>query len=127
VLAFNICLGIAVDDTVQFLNRYRRELAVDHDRQAAIRRTFRAVAPVMVTTTILMLAGFGAGLACSIPTIQAFSAFSCLALVFALLSEAVILPALLFCLADFSQPALPPWMPLEHVTPQSAALQKSQV
>src|SRR6185369_11888855 len=55
VLAFNICLGIAVDDTVHFLSRFKRELAATGDRHLAVRRSFRAVGPVMVTQTILMI------------------------------------------------------------------------
>jgi predicted RND superfamily exporter protein len=98
VLAFNICLGIAVDDTVHFLSRFKRELAATGDRQRAVRNSFRAVGPVMVTQTILMISGFGAGLFCTIPTIRAFSACSCIALLLALASEMLIMPALLLCL-----------------------------
>jgi len=97
VLAFNICLGIAVDDTVHFLSRYKSELAATGDRCSAVRNSFRAVAPVMVTQTILMITGFGAGMFCSIPTIRAFSACSCAALLLALASELLIAPALLLC------------------------------
>jgi predicted RND superfamily exporter protein len=98
VLAFNICLGIAVDDTVHFLSRFQRELAATGDRQLAVRNSFRAVGPVMVTQTVLMISGFGAGLFCTIPTIRAFSACSCTALLLALASEMLIMPALLICL-----------------------------
>jgi len=98
VLAFNICLGIAVDDTVHFLSRFRRELAASGDRHVAVRKSFNAVGPVMVTQTILMISGFGAGMFCSIPTIRAFSACSCAALLLALASEMLIMPALLLCL-----------------------------
>jgi uncharacterized protein len=104
VLAFNICLGIAVDDTVHFLSRYQRELAATGDRLLAVRNSFQAVAPVMFTQTILMISGFGAGMFCGIPTIRAFSACSCTALVFALVSEVLIMPSLLFCLA---------WLPVK--------------
>jgi predicted RND superfamily exporter protein len=103
VLALNICLGIAVDDTVHFLSRYGHELALDGNRREALFRAFRVVAPVMVTSTVLMLTGFGAGLFCSIPTVRAFSLCACTALVFALASEAVVLPAILFCLAGMTE------------------------
>ena len=99
VLALNICLGIAVDDTVHFLSRYRQELRLDGDRRGALKRSFRVVAPVMAATTLLMLTGFGAGLFCSIPTVRDFSLCACTALVLALLSEAVILPTALLCVA----------------------------
>lgn len=113
VLAFNICLGIAVDDTVHFLSRYQRELSASGDREAAIRSSYRAVGPVMVTQTILMLCGFGAGLFCTIPTIRAFSGCACVALLLALLSESLILPPLLFCLA---------WFPGKRATSQAMNL-----
>jgi len=99
VLALNICLGIAVDDTVHFLSRYRRELELDGDRHAAVRRSFRAVAPAMGAATLLMLTGFGAGIFCSIPTVRDFSLCACTALILALASEAVVMPTALVCVA----------------------------
>jgi predicted RND superfamily exporter protein len=121
VLAFNICLGIAVDDTIHFLSRYRRELAAVGDRREAIRRSFAAVAPVMVTTTILMLTGFGAALFCTIPTIRAFGTCSCLALVLALASEAVILPTLLLCWASVAERFAPNSATVKAPAPNVAA------
>ncbi len=118
VLAFNICLGIAVDDTVHFLTRFQRELATTGNQQLAVRNSFRAVAPVMVTQTVLMISGFGAGLFCSIPTIRAFSACSCIALLLALFSEMLIVPSLLLCLP---QPLAAEPPPGDRETPQPDA------
>ncbi|MGD9648656.1 MAG: RND family transporter, partial [Pirellulales bacterium] len=67
VMVFSICLGIAVDDTIHFLNRFRRELAVDGDVRAAIRRAFLAVGAAVFTTTLVLLVGFGSVLTSSMP------------------------------------------------------------
>ena len=42
VLALNICLGIAVDDTVHFLSRYRDDVRKTGNRIEAVRLSFRS-------------------------------------------------------------------------------------
>ncbi len=99
VLSLSICLGVAVDDTIHFLSRFRRELALDGDYRGAIERSYRVMAPVMATSTLVMLSGFGAGLFCSIPTVRDFSTCACTALILALASELVVMPTMLLSLA----------------------------
>ncbi|HEY6563322.1 MAG TPA: MMPL family transporter, partial [Pirellulaceae bacterium] len=96
-LAFNICLGIAVDDTVHFFSRFRQELARTMDRGEALRCSFRDVAPAIVIQSVIMLSGFGTGLTSGIPTVRAFSACACGAILFALASELVLAPIMLAC------------------------------
>ncbi|MGV3485770.1 MAG: efflux RND transporter permease subunit [Planctomycetaceae bacterium] len=58
VLAFTVCLGIAVDDTIHFLSRYRDEVARQPDHKTAIEHAAIGVGAAMVMTTIVLLAGF---------------------------------------------------------------------
>jgi len=93
VLAFSVCLGIAADDTIHFLARYRRERSLASN-DVAVRRTLEAIAPVLMVTTLLMLVGFGAAFWGSMLTVQAFALFSCAAMIFALVGDLFALPAL---------------------------------
>ncbi len=97
VLTFSLCLGIAVDDTIHFLARYRRELRVDGDRRAAVHRSMLAVGAALVTTTVVLVGGFSAVLISDMPPLRSFGQLACTALIAALVGDIVILPALLLC------------------------------
>lgn len=97
VIVFSIALGIAVDDTIHFLVRFRRELAVDGNVKDAVRRTFLAVGAAMVTTTAVLVGGFGPMMFSSLPAVRVFAELSCVAIVSALAGDLIILPALLAC------------------------------
>jgi len=60
VCAFTVCLGIAVDDTIHFLTRYKEELTKTDDQQLAIRKAFIGVGTALVMTTIVLVVGFAA-------------------------------------------------------------------
>ena len=94
VIVFTICLGIAVDDTIHFLNRFQRELAEDGDVPAAARRAFLAVGRALVMTTLILLAGFGSVMLSEMPSSRLFAWLSCTAIASALIGDLVILPAM---------------------------------
>ena len=59
VIVFGMTLGIIVDDTVHFMSKFlraRRELG--YDARAAIIYAFETVGKALVTTTLVLLAGF---------------------------------------------------------------------
>ena len=95
VLAFAICLGIAVDDTIHLLARFRSVHRTESDVRCAIRTCLSDVGPAILTTTLLMLVGFGVCVLSESPTIRTFGFYSCVSLVWALLGDLFILPALL--------------------------------
>ncbi len=99
VVVFSICLGIAVDDTIHFVNRFQRELRVDGDVRAAVLRSYRAVGSAMIVTSLVLLVGFAGLQTSSMPTTRLFSSLSCLTIGAALLGDLLILPALLVCFA----------------------------
>lgn len=94
VIVFSICLGIAVDDTIHFLSRIKRELHHKPDLPRAIRRAFIAVGAALVTTTIVLVSGFGATLSSDLPSSVLFGWLSCVGISSALVGDLVILPAL---------------------------------
>lgn len=104
VIVFSICLGIAVDDTIHFINRFQREMEVDGDVRAAIRRSFVAVGTALVTTTIVLLTGFGSVVTSTMPTTRLFGWLACVAIGSALIGDLVILPAMLTCFMRSKKP-----------------------
>ena len=89
-------LGIIVDDTVHFLTKYlraRREQGLD--QPAAIRYAFKTVGVAIVSTTLILSAGF-AVLAASTFRINAeMGLLTALAIVVALIVDFLLLPVLL--------------------------------
>ncbi len=95
VCAFVVCLGIAVDDTIHFLSRFRQELAVDGDAPRAIRRAMVGVGSALVMTTIILVTGFGTMLFSDLPGHRTFAAMACATISTALVCDLVALPAIL--------------------------------
>ncbi len=95
VLVFTICLGLAVDDTVHFIHAFRRRRAGGDGPEAAVGAALEDVGGVLVVTTGILLAGFGALALSSTPTVVTMGLLSCLALATALVVDLTLLPALL--------------------------------
>lgn len=95
VIVFSICLGIAVDDTIHVINRFQRELTVDGDVPAAIKRTFMAVGSALATTTVVLVVGFVSVAMSEMPPSQIFAKLGSIAIFSALLGDLIILPAML--------------------------------
>ncbi|MCA9065045.1 MAG: MMPL family transporter [Planctomycetaceae bacterium] len=95
VLAFTVCLGIAVDDTIHFLTRYTEEIAAGHDRDTAIRRAFSGVGVALVMTTTVLVAGFASVSFSDSRDHYIFATMGALTILTALLGDLIFLPALL--------------------------------
>lgn len=95
VCSFTICLGIAVDDTIHFLTRFQRERKRTDDLELAIHRSVRGVGAALVTTTIVLVVGFGVVLTSEIPVNRLFAGMGCTTIAAALLGDLVLLPAML--------------------------------
>ncbi|MGZ0164613.1 MAG: efflux RND transporter permease subunit [Planctomycetales bacterium] len=93
--SFAICLGIAVDDTIHFLMRFRHEREQGHDVETSIRRTFVTVGSALVMTTVVMVAGIGSVMTSELQTHFLFASMACATIGSALLGDLIILPALL--------------------------------
>jgi len=95
VLVFTICLGIAVDDTIHFMTRFRSEFRECGDAHEAVKRSFRAVGKALVITTIIFMFCFGCCVISTIPMIKNFAYLACIGFAAALIGDLIILPALL--------------------------------
>ncbi len=95
VLAFTVCLGIAVDDTIHFLSRYQSEKAAGHERSLAIRRSALGGGAAMVMTTVVLLAGFSTVLLSDSREHHIFALMGGSTIGMAIIGDLVFLPALL--------------------------------
>jgi predicted RND superfamily exporter protein len=101
VCAFTVCLGIAVDDTIHFLTRYKEELTRGGDISAAIRRAFIGVGTALVMTTIVLIIGFATALLSDARDHRIFATMGMLTIGGALFADLFFLPALL---VQFAKP-----------------------
>ena len=98
VVSFAVALGLAVDDTIHFLARYREELSLGASTREAVRATFAGAGPALVYTTALLMAGFSVLAFSSLTPTWHFGVLAVSTLLAALLADLVVLPALLHLL-----------------------------
>jgi len=97
VCSFTVCLGIAVDDSIHFLSRYQDERREGKSPVDAVRATFIGVGTALITTTVVLIAGFGTVLTSDLPGHRTFASMACWTIGAALLGDLIFLPALLLC------------------------------
>jgi predicted RND superfamily exporter protein len=99
MLVFGIALGIAVDNAIHFLARYRLELKLSgHDLKASVDRATREVSVGIIYTSVVLLAGFCMFALSRFGGIQAMGVLTSLTLLVAMLTNLLVLPALLLSL-----------------------------
>lgn len=90
-----MALGIAIDDTVHYVVRYRAERFLGAGPQAAAKLTTRLVGrPIAITSAVLSL-GFLMVTLSEFATLREFGLLSALTMVICLVADLVLLPALL--------------------------------
>ena len=94
-IVFAVGLGIAVDDTIHFLARFREELAAGADVAAAVKTTLAASGRAIVLTSLLILAGLSALLFSEFVPTRRFAELVCVTLAAALIGDLALLPAAL--------------------------------
>ena len=95
VCAFTICLGIAVDDSIHFLTRYREEQRKGLSENEAIRRAFTGVGTALIMTTTILVAGFATVLFSGLRDHRIFAGMGGLTIAAALFGDMIFLPAML--------------------------------
>ena len=96
ILVFSIAFGISVDDTIHFLAKYRQELTATSGN--VIKATFAALRETglsMFYTSTVLFCGFAVFLISSFGGTKALGGLISATLLFAMLSNLVLLPALL--------------------------------
>ena len=99
-MTFAVALGIAVDDSLHFLLRYRKELKNGQNRVNAIKSTIMNTGSALLITTSVLVAGFSVLLLSAfLPTYQ-FGLLSAAMIGTALLCDLTLLPALCLVLPN---------------------------
>jgi len=95
VIVFNVCLGLAVDDTVHVLSALARNRREGLSIATAVRRAVAETGNAVVIGGVVLMVGFAAVTASSVPSLAGFGMLACAAVAAATLAELVFLPALL--------------------------------
>lgn len=95
VIIFSVTFGIAVDDTIHFLARFRAERMSGRPYQEALERTFRQTGAAIVTTSLVLSAGFAVLCASAFGGVANLGLLLCVGIIVALLCDLFMLPALL--------------------------------
>ncbi len=111
VIVFAISLGIAVDDTIHFLSRFREELRqkpADESQDImtnALRRTFAGSGQAILMTTILIICGLSVLMLSDFVPTRRFAELTSVTMLAALVGDLFLLPAclLLFWKRDAKQ------------------------
>jgi len=94
-IIFTIAFGIAVDDTIHFMSKFRIELSKGKSTLYALKRTYLSTGKAIMVTTIILIAGFMTLLVSSIASNFYLGLLISLTLLFAVLSDLLFLPVLL--------------------------------
>jgi len=90
-----ISIGIAVDDTIHYIHRFRLERAKGEDILTAIKRSHRSIGTAMFYTSTIIMIGFSIlVLSNFIPTIY-FGLLTMIAMFMAIVADLLLLPVLL--------------------------------
>lgn len=96
VLVFSISLGIAVDDAIHFLAKFKQELKINgKDINRAVYSALRETGLSMFYTSIILFFGFSVFIASSYGGTQALGILVSITLLIAMTSNLLLLPALL--------------------------------
>ncbi|MEM0517744.1 efflux RND transporter permease subunit [Aequorivita flava] len=99
ILVFSIAFGISVDDTIHFLAKYRQELIVNNWKiKKSVFAALRETTVSMFYTSIVLFFGFSVFTISSFGGTVALGALVSITLLFAMLSNLILLPTLLLSL-----------------------------
>jgi hypothetical protein len=95
VIALTVAFGIAVDDTIHFLNRLRIETSQKKVLQDGVVETIARIGPVLVLTTLVLVAGLSATVISDLPSMRLFGTLFMTTLGAALVGDLLFLPAII--------------------------------
>ena len=94
-VVFTVALGIAVDDTIHLVSRYREERSKGQTLQEALRCSVLHSGRAVVITSILLSTGFAANCLSSFPSMVILGMLGAVVILVAMLSDLFVLPALI--------------------------------
>jgi predicted RND superfamily exporter protein len=94
-ILFTVAFGIAVDDSIHFMTRLRKELMSGKNLIYGLKRTFLETGEAIIQTTVILVAGFGLLIFSQFGVTHFTGLLIASALIFALLADLFLLPILL--------------------------------
>ncbi len=94
-IIFTISFGIAVDDTIHFISKFKIEINKGLTVLRALKNTFLTTGKAMIVTTMILCAGFALFCFSNFGATYFLGIFICATLVFALFIDLLLLPVLL--------------------------------
>lgn len=95
VIGLTVAFGLAVDDSIHFLNRLYLEGERNENWEMAVYRTVERIGPVLMLTTIVLVLGLAVTILSDLPPLRLFGALSMTTLAAALAADLIILPAVI--------------------------------
>ena len=95
VVSFTVAVGLAVDDTIHYLVRYKQERESGIGLDEALRRTTRGAGHAIIVTSVLLIVGFGVLATDDLTSTRHFGVLSSVTMAAAVLGDLFLLPALL--------------------------------
>jgi uncharacterized protein len=93
-----ITIGIAVDDTIHYITRYRRELKVDGSSVEAMKRTLTSTGRALVSTSMILAFGFSITVLSPFRPQSVMGGLGAFTILVALVADLVLLPAVILTL-----------------------------
>ena len=94
IVSFTVAIGLAVDDTIHFVARYREERLAGHSHQLAMQRTMLGAGHAIVLTSILLICGFGLLSTSELTSTFYFGILTAITLISAIFADLLLLPAM---------------------------------
>ncbi len=95
VMALTVSFGLAVDDTIHFMNRYQREKSAGVAIDTIVRDTLLRIGPVLILSTMILIFGLAVTILSELPVTRQFGELNIATLFAALICDLVILPAII--------------------------------
>jgi predicted RND superfamily exporter protein len=95
VMIAPIAIGIAVDDTIHLLTRYRAVARPDKELQTTLHEVFRGVTRPIIFTSVVLAVGFGSNAISAFKPNGYFGTVSAITLIVAMFADLLLLPAMI--------------------------------
>lgn len=100
-IIFTIAFGIAVDDTIHFLSRFRIELDKGKSKLYALKKSYFSTGKAIILTTLVLCMGFAGMITSSFHSVYVIGLLTTITLFTALIFDLFLLP---FLIVTFYQP-----------------------
>lgn len=95
VIGLTVAFGLAVDDSIHFLNRLHIERSRTNSQTEAVYKTLTHIGPVLILTTMVLVCGLAVTILSELPSMRQFGSLAMTTLIAAVLADLFILPAII--------------------------------